>query len=126
MENLPSQSLEVTKLLTLCIDVTLTKGLENPLVNWSVDRNFNASDHDTILSHTVSSPNPDSFFRNFKKADWESLSTYLSECNYYTPEMISRKNIDQMVQCLEKRLNTALDKACPLVKRRFKKGKIGW
>ena len=31
-----------------CIDVTLTKGLENLLKNWRVLKTFNASDHNTI------------------------------------------------------------------------------
>ena len=43
------ETIRGNKLISPCIDATLSSGLDEKITNWRVDNNYNGSDHNTIL-----------------------------------------------------------------------------
>ena len=95
--------------------MTLARELPS-LVDWKVDKSFNGSDHSTITFSFQNNEPAESFSRNYKKAEWDKFTDYLKGAKYYYPSRINRKKIDKMITCLNKRINDALNLACPLRK----------
>ena len=43
------ETIRGNKLIGTCIDVTLSRGLDEEIIDWRVDNSYNGSDHKTIL-----------------------------------------------------------------------------
>ena len=96
------------------------------LKDWKVDRNFNGSDHNTLTFFLENNTVTESIYHNYKKADWEMFTELLERSKFYYPARINRKKIGNMISCLNKRINAALDVACPLRKKKFRKRNLHW
>ena len=101
------------KLVQTHIDVTLSRGLLNGVKNWRVSRDYNASDHNTILFEIdCQKPEPE-LIRPWSKADWVTFAKELKLADYRIPKDISMKKLDKLVTRTYAVLEAALDKACP-------------
>ena len=100
------------------IDVTLTKGLVTPLLDWRVSEEFNGSDHNMVLfSLDVESYIDDPGY-SWHRADWTHFTKTISDHQFSLPENITKKEIDRMVQTLYAVINNAVELTVP------KKGKM--
>ena len=104
-----------SNLIQTHIDATFTRGLLQPPTNWRVDRNYNASDHNTIRFQLAQSASLPQKIRPWSKADWTKFRRSLSSAEYWCPEIISMKKLDKMLQRLYDHVETALDLACPKI-----------
>ena len=108
-----------------CIDVTLTKNLS--VCDWRVDTRYNASDHNTILFKIDAVELvPAKIIRPWKQAKWEIFQSELNKKGYTIPRRVTKKKLDKMVEYLYTRLDTALDRACPIVRVRTKFKGSSW
>ena len=98
------------------IDVTLSRGLPICLENWRVNRNYNASDHDSIFFEISSSKQDPELVRPWSKADWTTFKRGLAGADYANPVDMSMKKLDKLVLKVYNILETELNKACPLIK----------
>ena len=104
-----------------CVDVTLVRGVD--ILDWRVDTQYNASDHNSILfSIGQVELVPSKEIRPWKQAKWNILKSELMKGGYSVPRRVTKAKLDKMVEYLYQRLEEALDKACPKisVKTRFK------
>ena len=97
------------------IDVTLSRDVPGLVSRWTVDRGYNASDHNTIRFSIESVPRKKTQIRPWSKADWPLFSKHLANANYRIPEGISMKKLDRLLQRLYDLIEEGLDKACPKV-----------
>lgn len=65
--------------IATCIDVTLARELAKPITGWTVDRSYNASDHNTIRFQIDTDPQPKQRIRPWSKADWTVFKRALEE-----------------------------------------------
>ena len=96
-----------------CIDVTLTRGLQNVVKKWRVDESCNASDHNTILFEVSTSLVTYPSCRKWEKTDWVLFSSELERAEFFRPEKITDYKLDKLVAKVYKIINAALDIACP-------------
>ena len=108
------------------IDVSLTRGLTAQVQNWRVDREYNASDHNTIRFEVATTKPEPQLVRPWGKADWRKFSSLLSKADYGVPRDMSMKKLDKLVEKVYKLLKEALDEACPLTKVTPRAGKSHW
>ena len=108
------------------IDATLTRGVPAGVRNWEVNREYNASDHNTISFQVTSECNEPELVRPWGKADWDTFEAKLALADYRVPDSMSMKKLDKLVDRLYKILEEALDEACPLVKMIPKINKSHW
>ena len=100
------------------IDVTLARGLTKPVTGWTVDRTYNASDHNTIRFQIETDPPPKQKIRPWSKADWNIFRRSLEETDYKIPEGISMKKLDKLLDRAYEAVDVALNKACPEIEIR--------
>ena len=103
------------KIISTHIDVTLSRDLPFDIQDWRVSRDFNGSDHNTILFSSASAPPTSKYVRPWSKADWPLFTSSLSEADYQIPGNVTMKKLDRHVARLYSILNEAIDKACPLI-----------
>ena len=114
------------KLIATHIDVTLTRGLRAKLQNWRVSREYNASDHNSILFEIEThKPEPD-LIRPWSKAKWDTFTEILKRAEYAIPKDMSMKKLDKLVAKTYATLENALNTACPLSKISPTVGKSHW
>ena len=112
------------------VDVTLTFQLDSQLEikNWFChDKVENFSDHNTItfnINNVI--PAPPVYKRHWNKAKWETFTKALSLYEYYTPDTITQKALDDMVDDLYVNLHRALELACPAKPTQPKKDTNKW
>ena len=120
------ETMRGTRAIMTHIDVTLTRGLVNNTTNWRVCRDYNASDHNTILFEVgYHRPNP-TMSRPWNRADWTTFSRILSSTNYGIPEVMSMKKLDKLVERTYSALERALDASCPKIEVNCTAGKSHW
>ena len=105
------------KLIRTCIDVTLSRDLEDKIMSWSVDNTCNGSDHNTILfklSHQAEDKKEE---RNWNEGRWLLMKNLLSQETFYEPEVVTEKKLNRCLHQFYKKLNRALDRTCPKKKR---------
>ena len=94
------------------IDVTLVRGVS--VRGWEVSRHYNASDHNSIYFLIVVDIQPPKEFRPWHSADWGCFTRSLDD-EFTLPEVMTVKKLDKMVGFMYRRVNEALDIACPRV-----------
>ena len=103
------------------IDVTLTRGVD--ITEWRVNTEYNASDHNSVQFsiHDVEIV-PDKRIRPWATANWPKFTVSLSAEKFTIPKTIYCSTVDRMVSHMYHCLETALDKACPIihVRQKFK------
>ena len=97
------------------IDVTMSRGLDQTIDDWTVDRSYNGSDHNTILFSVKHNDVQTRKIQPWNKADWTQFRSALTNIDYRVPDVMSMKKLDRLVDTLYKHLNKALDLACPRV-----------
>ena len=100
------------------IDVTLTKNFHS-VREWKVDQSFNGSDHNTITFEIGSVKQVAEPTRPWERADWKKFQESLRGCDVFIPEKMTKKKLDKLLRNFYSSINTALDKACPMTKRRI-------
>ena len=111
------------------IDVTLSRGLDEIIANWSVNTDFNGSDHNTIEFNLDLSTVPESEeVRLWDSTDWLYFKTELkkNEKLLYVPMTLDKKKTEKMLDKLYLALNRALDRASPLVRPSTKCRSFYW
>ena len=108
------------------IDVTLTRGLVSPVRNWRVNRDYNASDHNTILFEMDTHKPELELIRPWSKADWGVFTTQLKQAKYEIPKDMSMKKLDKLIGKTYLVLESALDAACPMLEINPRIGKSHW
>ena len=111
--------------ITSCIDVTLSWNAS--VTEWSVETDHdNGSDHYTI-SFSIPDPPPQTdLIRPWQHCNWSLFTRILSKADLFIPTKMSQKKIDNLVRNLYRKLNSALDKACPLRKAKYQKENLKW
>ena len=97
------------------IDVTLSRDLHFPITDWAVDREYNASDHNTISFRGPQTQTEKTKIRPWSKADWTCFGAVLRAADYKIPTSISMKKLDKLTTRLYELLEDALDAACPKI-----------
>ena len=97
------------------IDITLTRDLPLELENWTVDRSYNASDHNNLTYELTEESPSKTKIRPWSKADWTVFKEYLANAQYAAPETMTMKKLDKLVDHMYMILEKALDKACPKI-----------
>ena len=109
------------------IDLTLTRGFNEPILDWHVHSQCMASDHKPITYRFKCPKRASRKCRNFYKADWEQFSSIInSELPALKDGKWSQVRIEQEIDALYKCLYKALDAACPERPRRVKQEAIWW
>ena len=114
------------RLIQTHIDVTLSRDLATPVENWRVNREYNASDHNTIHFEVKSTKPEPELVRPWSKADWALFKRILSHADYGIPKDMSMKKLDRLLERTYGILQRALDEACPRVSITPKVGKDHW
>ena len=109
------ETLRKNKVITSMIDITVSRHID--VLNWRVNRNFNGSDHNTLLFDVLdTATEPEQFICKWHKADWPTFTKSLEDAVLYQPSILTPKKLDKMVDSLYSAIDTGLDLACPLVK----------
>ena len=100
-----------------CIDVTFTKRLSVTCKDWRVNQDFNGSDHNTIEFYmdreTMEIPERPLWH----KADWDLFKKESNkQINMTVPEVITEKQLDEVVENLYKGIQKCIDIAVPKAK----------
>ena len=101
------------KLIQTFIDVTLHRDLPFQIEDWTVDRSYNASDHNTIRFSCPPTTTVKRRIRPWGSADWDVFKDILQESDYRVPAIMSMKKLDKLLSRLYALLSKALDAACP-------------
>ena len=101
-----------------CIDITLTKRLHSAILGWTVNTNYNGSDHNTIEfsveQDCISIPKT----WVWKRADWELFRTHLTGLKVNLPEVVTNDTREELLGRFYKQLNMAMQKSIPKSKTR--------
>ena len=103
------------------IDVmlSLNDNHETSIQKWKVhDKEVNFSDHNTItfnISKRLDDANVE--FRQWDKSNWNIFNSKLEAVKIPVPVTLTQKTLDLLVDKLYDSINSALDKACPLIKK---------
>ena len=98
------ETIREKRLLSSCIDITLSKNLKQLAIkNWLVNRSYNASDHNTIEFKLEGVVAEETWQRNWNKIDWKIFKEKLSALNFYVPERMTKKKLDNMVRIFYKK-----------------------
>ena len=92
------------------VDVTLSRGLR--VVDWFVDRSYNGRDHNSVSFKIDLDPLTIKEVRPWSKAKWKTFYDILNR-DFFTPELVTLKKVDKMIDYLYKTIEEALDLACP-------------
>ena len=98
------------------IDITLSKNLRQAVLDWRVDREYNGSDHNTILfdvrQDIINLPRT----WNWKKADWDVYENKLRKYKSTLPKNIKDEDCEFELINLYKEINGAMKVAIPKAK----------
>ena len=97
------------------IDVTLSRDMPNAVKNWAVNRDYNASDHNSIIFQIEEHKPEPELVRPWGKADWNELRRVLEGGDVRIPKDMSMKKLDKLVDRTYDLLESALDAACPKI-----------
>ena len=95
------------------IDVTLTRDLPFTVQDWRINREYNASDHNTIYFNIPQTHPAPRRVRPWSRADWTTFTKLLSKADYAVPSHMSMKKLDKLISKLYAHLNHAINVACP-------------
>ena len=78
--------------ITTIIDVTISRSLEERIENWRVDREYNGSDHNTILFDygRPGSNAEETKMRLWNETDWTEFKSQMSMSKFYFPAMVKK------------------------------------
>ena len=97
--------------MATCIDVTLTRGMDDKITNWWVDQTYNGSDHNTF--EIKAEKQEENKTRNWDKGDWPMFTQKLKYVDFHEPEIMTEKKLDRCVQQMYKNLFLILNETCP-------------
>ena len=86
-----------------CIDATLTRDLRGAVNAWTVEREFNGSDHNTITFDLHLSPKETAAERNWNKGEWSELTKPMKLEKFYEPAIMTEKKLDRCLHQLYKK-----------------------
>ena len=98
------------------IDVTLSFNLKWELDNWRVLRSYNGTDHNSIHYNIKEAKIEIPKHRNYSKANWNIFTEELEKFYINVPSEITECKLDKVLRRLNKGIDNALDKACPMTK----------
>ena len=101
-----------------CIDVTLTRNIHQSIMNWEVDRGYNASDHNTITYELKQDFMKIPKTWKWHKADWECFREEMCKFKLVLPDIIDQQFCEEMVSSYYKSIRQATKKAVPRGKAR--------
>ena len=107
------------------IDATLTRG-EIKILDWNVDRSYNASDHNTIRWEIPDEIPPLPLVRPWHKAKWDVFTKEMAKKTLEYPEVFTEKKIDRMTARFTEAVTSSLEAACPLREASKGKKKTEW
>ena len=77
----------------------MSRDLPSPVLQWRVDRSYNASDHNNILfQYETNTTSTKQKIRPWSRADWPLFTNTLSNTDFKLPEVMSMKKLDKLVQ----------------------------
>ena len=91
------------------IDVTLTRDLLVAISNWTVDTDYNGSDHNTISFDVGLGFELVPSSRPWGKANWSTFKQVLSSTEFFIPTSMTTKKLDRLVLKLTSSIDRALD-----------------
>ena len=92
------------KHIQTCIDATLTRDNPGTINAWTVEREFNGSDHNTITFELHLSPKETAAERNWNKGEGSELTRLLKCESFYEPTMLTEKKLDRCLYQAYKKL----------------------
>ena len=95
------------------IDITLTKGLKYDVLDWEVDKRYNASDHNTIKFKIGRDKIKLPKTWKWHKADWEKFSESLLNYKSSMPNLIKDEDCEKELTNIYRYINSAMKKAIP-------------
>ena len=109
------------------IDLTLTRGFDEQILDWQVNSHCMASDHKPITYKFRCPKGVIQKCRNFYKADWSKFANIINaELPALKDGKWSQVRIENELEAFYKCLYKALDTVCPERPRRLKHGAIWW
>ena len=110
------------------IDVTLTYKLINAITDWSVDRSYNGSDHNTIYFTLKKHESYSQKVRKWESTDWDCLTAEINnrKNRLHVPTIINEKKLDKMLQAFYRVIWESLDIASPLVEVKYTTKDYSW
>ena len=115
IENLGHQPTFQTQRARSCIDVTFSKRTGGWIKDWRVDKDFNGSDHHTILFNLGTGFESVPTHRPWDKANWALFRSELEGASFYFPDSMTDKKIDRLCSKVYSVIGRALDKSCPKI-----------
>ena len=113
VENIGRQPTYESRGNSTCIDVTLTKNLSHVINSWTVDRTYNASDHNTVTfkigCEAVHLPR----VWKWHKANWEKFSDTVNKYKHGLPKLIKDEDCEKEVSRIYKTINHAMKISIP-------------
>ena len=106
--------------MATCIDVTLSRGLDDKIAKWTVDQTYNGSDHNTITFEIVRKNLKMEKTRNWDKGDWPAFKGRIYHENFNEPEIVTEKKLDNCVRQMYRKLNVVLNDTCPKKVRKIR------
>ena len=106
--------------MVTCIDVTMTRDMDDKINSWRVDQAYNGSDHNTITFEIKSEKQEETKSRNWAKGDWLAFTHKLKYVDFHEPEIMTEKKLDRCVQQMYKNLFMVLNETCPKKSRKRK------
>ena len=88
------ETIRAGKKMATCIDVTMTRDMDDKIYSWRVDQAYNGSDHNTITFEIKSEKQEDTKSRNWDKGDWLAFTHKLKFVDFYEPETMTEKKLD--------------------------------
>ena len=86
------ETIRAGKNMATCIDVTLTRDMDDKSANWWVDQTYNGSDHNTITFEIKTEKKEETKSRNWDKGDWPAFTQKLKYVDFHEPETMTEKN----------------------------------
>ena len=95
------------------IDITLSRGTRYDVLNWEVDRRYNASDHNTIKFKIGRDKIVLPKTWKWHKADWGKFSDSLLNYKTTLPNLIKDEDCEKELTNIYRHINSAMKKAIP-------------
>ena len=95
------------------IDITLSKNMRVDIINWKVDREYNASDHNTITYELGREQIQLHKSWKWHKADWQAFSEKLMTYKSTLPSNIKDKDCEKELKHMYDCIRGAMKKAIP-------------
>ena len=79
------ETIRAGKKMATCIDVTMTRDMDDKICNWRVDQAYNGSDHNTITFGIRTEKQEETKSRNWDKGDWPAFTHKLKHVDFHEP-----------------------------------------